>query len=76
MITCFSKENTVLRACIKPDCVSVIPNAVDATMFVPDPSKRTPGKGRYRMGHDATKTVFGVYKKARLKPVSSATETS
>lgn len=39
-----SKENTVLRACIKPEMVSVIPNAVDATMFVPDPSKRTPGK--------------------------------
>ena len=44
-VSCFSKENTVLRACIKPDMVSVIPNAVDATMFVPDPSKRTPGKG-------------------------------
>ena len=76
MITCFSKENTVLRACIKPDLVSVIPNAVDATMFVPDPSKRTPGKGRYKMGLDATKPVLGVSKKARLKPVSSATDTS
>ncbi|XP_045162408.2 phosphatidylinositol N-acetylglucosaminyltransferase subunit A-like [Mercenaria mercenaria] len=35
-----SKENTVLRACIKPDLVSVIPNAVDSSMFLPDPSKR------------------------------------
>ncbi|XP_064642386.1 phosphatidylinositol N-acetylglucosaminyltransferase subunit A-like [Lineus longissimus] len=37
-----SKENTVLRSSIKPHLVSVIPNAVDATMFTPDPSKRTP----------------------------------
>ncbi|KAL5014898.1 hypothetical protein ScPMuIL_009168 [Solemya velum] len=35
-----SKENTVLRANISPETVSVIPNAVDPTMFVPDPSKR------------------------------------
>ncbi|XP_069122175.1 phosphatidylinositol N-acetylglucosaminyltransferase subunit A-like [Argopecten irradians] len=35
-----SKENTVLRASLQPDIVSVIPNAVDATMFVPDPTKR------------------------------------
>ncbi|XP_076451623.1 phosphatidylinositol N-acetylglucosaminyltransferase subunit A-like isoform X2 [Babylonia areolata] len=39
-----SKENTVLRSRISAHEVSVIPNAVDATMFVPDPSKRTPGK--------------------------------
>ncbi|KAL3861913.1 hypothetical protein ACJMK2_007925 [Sinanodonta woodiana] len=39
-----SKENTVLRASIKPETVSVIPNAVDATMFVPDPSRRNPDK--------------------------------
>ncbi|XP_055958195.1 phosphatidylinositol N-acetylglucosaminyltransferase subunit A [Patella vulgata] len=39
-----SKENTVLRAQIKPDNVSVIPNAVDATMFTPDPSQRNPNK--------------------------------
>lgn len=39
-----SKENTVLRSRINPHHVSVIPNAVDATMFVPDTSKRTPGK--------------------------------
>ena len=35
-----SKENTVLRAKIKPDLVSVIPNAVDASVFTPDPSQR------------------------------------
>ena len=40
----FSKENTVLRAGLDPKEVSVIPNAVDATMFVPDPSKRNKEK--------------------------------
>lgn len=39
-----SKENTVLRAGLDPKEVSVIPNAVDATMFVPDPSKRNKEK--------------------------------
>ena len=31
---------------------------------------------QYNMGRDARKPVFGVSDKARLKPVSSATETS
>jgi len=35
-----SKENTVLRASLNPQNVSVIPNAIDATMFTPDPSAR------------------------------------
>ena len=35
-----SKENTVLRAKLTPDIVSVIPNAVDGNCFIPDPSKR------------------------------------
>ncbi|XP_065898364.1 phosphatidylinositol N-acetylglucosaminyltransferase subunit A-like [Dysidea avara] len=39
-----SKENTVLRAKLPPDLVSVIPNAVDTSCFTPDPSKRTPGR--------------------------------
>ncbi|XP_041973237.1 phosphatidylinositol N-acetylglucosaminyltransferase subunit A [Aricia agestis] len=34
------KENTVLRAKVKAHKVSVIPNAVDAYTFTPDPSKR------------------------------------
>ncbi|XP_062914769.1 phosphatidylinositol N-acetylglucosaminyltransferase subunit A isoform X2 [Mobula hypostoma] len=38
-----SKENTVLRAALSPDCVSVIPNAVDPTDFIPDPSRPEPG---------------------------------
>ncbi|XP_023240450.1 N-acetylglucosaminyl-phosphatidylinositol biosynthetic protein-like [Centruroides sculpturatus] len=38
------KENTVLRAGVKPSSVSVIPNAVDTTIFTPDPSKRNPNK--------------------------------
>ncbi|KAI9208296.1 uncharacterized protein BJ171DRAFT_419782 [Polychytrium aggregatum] len=39
-----SKENTVLRASLDPSIVSVIPNAVVAADFTPDPSKRDPGK--------------------------------
>lgn len=35
-----SKENTVLRAALNPQNVSVIPNAVDSTEFTPDPAKR------------------------------------
>ncbi|XP_072032926.1 phosphatidylinositol N-acetylglucosaminyltransferase subunit A-like [Amphiura filiformis] len=36
-----SKENTVLRASLQPHLVSVIPNAVDATVFIPDVTKRS-----------------------------------
>jgi phosphatidylinositol glycan class A protein len=39
-----SKENTVLRAQLDPRIVSVIPNAVDATEFLPNPSLRDPNK--------------------------------
>eukprot|EP00160_Parvularia_atlantis_P004930 Unigene14190_Nuclearia_a/m.42825 Unigene14190_Nuclearia_a/g.42825 ORF Unigene14190_Nuclearia_a/g.42825 Unigene14190_Nuclearia_a/m.42825 type:complete len:470 (-) Unigene14190_Nuclearia_a:47-1456(-) len=39
-----SKENTVLRAALNPTMVSVIPNAVDASDFTPDPSQRDPRK--------------------------------
>ncbi|XP_054643136.1 phosphatidylinositol N-acetylglucosaminyltransferase subunit A isoform X3 [Dunckerocampus dactyliophorus] len=35
-----SKENTVLRAALDPEIVSVIPNAVDHADFTPDPSRR------------------------------------
>lgn len=35
-----SKENTVLRAALDPEIVSVIPNAVDPTDFTPDPAQR------------------------------------
>lgn len=34
------KENTVLRAKVQKEKVSVIPNAVDTTLFTPDISKR------------------------------------
>jgi len=34
------KENTVLRARVPADLVSVIPNATDASLFKPDPSQR------------------------------------
>ncbi|ODQ65170.1 UDP-Glycosyltransferase/glycogen phosphorylase [Nadsonia fulvescens var. elongata DSM 6958] len=33
------KENTVLRASLDPECVSVIPNAVVSSDFQPDPTK-------------------------------------
>jgi phosphatidylinositol glycan class A protein len=39
-----SKENTVLRASLDPRIVSVIPNAVDAAAFQPDPSRRDPDR--------------------------------
>ncbi|KAI8058671.1 uncharacterized protein B0P05DRAFT_581558 [Gilbertella persicaria] len=37
-----SKENTVLRAALSPRNVSVIPNAVVASQFLPDPSASDP----------------------------------
>ena len=40
-----SKENTVLRASLQPNMVSVIPNAVDASCFTPDPSQAHPERG-------------------------------
>lgn len=36
------RENLVLRAALHPSLVSTIPNAVDATKFTPDPSRRYP----------------------------------
>ncbi|KAE8217298.1 hypothetical protein CF319_g8585 [Tilletia indica] len=38
------KENTVLRAAVDPKDVSVIPNAVVASDFTPDPSALQPGR--------------------------------
>lgn len=35
-----NKENLILRAAIRPEDVYVIPNAVDASRFTPDPTKR------------------------------------
>lgn len=43
----YSKENTVLRASLQPSIVSVIPNAVDASCFTPDPSRSKPDRGSY-----------------------------
>ena len=55
-----SKENTVLRARCAPENVYVIPNAIDASSFLPDPTKRPTGRIRiivmsrlvYRKGTD------------------------
>ena len=37
-----SKENLSMRASLRPELISVIPNAVDCSNFKPDPSKRYP----------------------------------
>lgn len=37
-----SRENLSLRAFLNPEMISVIPNAVDCTRFIPDPSRRYP----------------------------------
>ena len=42
LLISYSKENTVLRGQLDPHLVSVIPNAVDTTVFTPDPSARDP----------------------------------
>ncbi|CAM0137377.1 unnamed protein product [Umbelopsis sp. WA50703] len=55
-----SKENTVLRAALSPRHVSVIPNAVVASQFLPDPTAADPnyitvvvmGRLVYRKGMD------------------------
>ena len=39
-IIIFSKENTVLRSGVNAHLVSVIPNAIDATAFTPDPTQK------------------------------------
>lgn len=41
----FSKENTVLRARVSHEKVSVIPNAVDTIAFTPDPQRRKEDRG-------------------------------
>lgn len=41
------KENTVLRARVHCDRVSVIPNAVDTAAFTPDPSRRSRDASEY-----------------------------
>jgi len=41
-----SKENTVLRASLQPNLVSVIPNAVDPLCFTPDASKAPKDRGQ------------------------------
>lgn len=42
----FRKENTVLRARVNHHRVSVIPNAVDTTAFVPKLELRTKNKSK------------------------------
>ena len=39
------KENTVLRARVESNRVSVIPNAVDTMAFTPDPGSRSEDHG-------------------------------
>ncbi|KAF8941362.1 Phosphatidylinositol N-acetylglucosaminyltransferase gpi3 subunit [Haplosporangium gracile] len=61
-----SKENTVLRAALTPQNVSVIPNAVIASSFKPDPSMQDPNgttivvisRQTYRKGMDLLVAVI------------------
>lgn len=48
----FSKENTVLRASLHPQIVSVIPNAIDSTVFTPDPNKTKTNTSRCHLSFD------------------------
>nr|CAG4650115.1 EOG090X0515 [Sida crystallina] len=62
------KENTVLRASMPVDQVSVIPNATDTTFFKPDPSRRqhdkiiivTVNRLVYRKGVDLLAAVIPI----------------
>jgi len=38
------RDNLILRARIDPSIVHIIPNAIDASKFLPDPSKRAPNR--------------------------------
>lgn len=40
------KENTALRANVRPDLISVIPNAVDTAIFKPDKNKKHGSKSK------------------------------
>uniref|UniRef100_A0A1A9X022 phosphatidylinositol N-acetylglucosaminyltransferase n=1 Tax=Glossina brevipalpis TaxID=37001 RepID=A0A1A9X022_9MUSC len=65
------KENTVLRARVPKEKVSVIPNAVDTAFFIPDPSQR-PNDGSinivlasrlvYRKGIDLSASIIPRFK--------------
>jgi len=46
-----SKENTVLRAVLNPEIVSVIPNAVDTTEFTPDKNSSDSNKSFFFFFH-------------------------
>lgn len=70
------KENTVLRACVKASNVSVIPNAVSATQFTPNPINRASADTDiitivvvsrlvYRKGIDFLAGIIPYFKKRR-----------
>lgn len=69
LITFFlkSKENTVLRASIRPQVVSVIPNAVDGTMFTPDPTQRPKNKSNYGYMHCKLNYSHNTYRSINQK---------
>jgi phosphatidylinositol glycan class A protein len=43
------RENTVLRAQLDPKIVSVIPNALIAEQFTPNPSVQDPDHSKYSL---------------------------
>ena len=62
------RDNLILRAHLDPKRVHVIPNAVDPTKFLPDPSKRSPDRIRivvvsrlvYRKGADLLQAIIPI----------------
>lgn len=43
------KENTALRANVRPEVISVIPNAVDTVIFKPDLDKPVDSKSKMNL---------------------------
>ena len=55
-----SKENTVLRASLQPAIVSVIPNAVDASCFTPEPSQSCPERSTQALMCDGVSLLLSL----------------
>jgi hypothetical protein len=60
-----SKENTVLRAALNPHDVSVIPNAIAASQFTPDPGAADPNWSKLHV-HIYTDELYLIRKQSPL----------
>lgn len=56
--SCFSKENTVLRASLNPDNVFVVPNAIVGGDFAPPPQEFIDTKNFDDKSNKKTRQVF------------------